>query len=164
MAGESSVDKILPCLLMRLTDESPTQQKESLDNKFISLRRYKESVVRDIEYLLNSHSPFNHQELMGLAEVEKSVLNYGLHDLCGVNISSAAIGDIEASIKQTLLTFEPRIIKNSLTVRAVTDYRPYCDQTISFKIEAQIWAQPSPEYLLVKTEIDVETGRCSLKD
>jgi type VI secretion system protein ImpF len=164
MAGESSVEKIFPCLLIRLTDDSPTQQKESLDNKSISLRRYKESVLRDIECLLNSHSPFNNQELAGFAEVEKSVINYGLRDLCGVTISSTAISDIESSIKQTLLAFEPRIIKNSLAVRAVTNYRPYCDQTISFEIEAQIWAQPSPEYLLVKTEIDVETGRCSLKD
>jgi type VI secretion system protein ImpF len=164
MAGESPLDKILPCLLIRLTDDSPDQHKEGLDNKFISIRKYKESVLRDIECLLNSHSPFNNEKIPGFAELENSVLNYGLRDLCGVSISSAAISDIEASIKQTLLAFEPRIIKNSLSVRVLSHNRAYSDQTISFEIEAQIWAQPSPEYLLVKTEIDVETGRCSLKD
>ena len=35
---------------------------------------------------------------------------------------------------------------------------------MSFEIEAELWAQPVPLRLYLKTEIDLETGRVKLSD
>jgi type VI secretion system protein ImpF len=36
-------------------------------------------------------------------------------------------------------------------------------RSISFEIEAELWAQPLPDHLFVKTEVDLETGHYKLK-
>ena len=35
---------------------------------------------------------------------------------------------------------------------------------ISFEIHGDLWANPVPEQLFIKTKIDLETGQCSLGD
>jgi len=36
-------------------------------------------------------------------------------------------------------------------------------RALSFEIEGEMWAQPLPDHLFVKTEVDLETGRHSLR-
>ncbi len=47
-----------------------------------------------------------------------SVLNYGLPALAGHTASSVDVHAIEALLTETIATFEPRIIRSSLRVRA----------------------------------------------
>ncbi|MEM7395472.1 MAG: hypothetical protein AAF492_24335, partial [Verrucomicrobiota bacterium] len=47
-------DKVLPCLLDRLTDNDPDHEGESAHKKVISSAQYRENVLRDLSWLLNT--------------------------------------------------------------------------------------------------------------
>ena len=47
-------ERIQPCLLDRLTDENPEAVKESRNERVISVKRYREGVLRDLIWLLNA--------------------------------------------------------------------------------------------------------------
>ena len=55
--------------------------------------------------------------------------------------------------------FEPRILRNSLSVKAIMERN-----AVDFEIQGEIWANPIPEQLFIKTKIDLETGQCAFGD
>ena len=60
--------------------------------------------------------------------------------------------------------FEPRISPDSLTVRVVRDESAMGRNSMVFTIEGQLWAEPTPMMLYLKTEVDLETGDIDVKD
>ena len=52
--ADAIVEKIQPCLLDRLTDENPEAHKESRSERIVSMRRYRDGVLRDLAWLLNA--------------------------------------------------------------------------------------------------------------
>ena len=52
----ASRDRLQPSLLDRLTDDDPTNPKESADKRVLSLTQLKASVLRDLAWLLNTTS------------------------------------------------------------------------------------------------------------
>ena len=64
-----------------------------------------------------------------------------------------------------ILRFEPRILANTLQVEAVdNDNMLGWHNVVSVKISAQVWAQPVPLELLLRTEVDLETGQVALAE
>ena len=70
---------------------------------------------------------------------------------------------MEAAIKQAILTFEPRIIANTLSVSIHVDSRNH-HNTMQLTIRGSMWAQPVPLELLLAAEVDLETGGTSVRD
>jgi len=164
MAELATTDRLQPCLLDRLTDEEPEATKEGRDQRVVSLRRYRQAVLRDLEMLLNSRMYPPGAEVYDFPKVEESVLNYGIPDLTGLTVSLIGAAEFQACIKQAILWFEPRISRGSLSVHVVPPSDPEHVRALLFEIEGELWAQPLPERLFVKTEVDLETGRHKLKD
>jgi type VI secretion system protein ImpF len=48
------VEKLQPCLLDRLTDDEPKNSQESRSQRVISVQRYRQGVLRDLQWLFNS--------------------------------------------------------------------------------------------------------------
>jgi type VI secretion system protein ImpF len=163
MSELTSTEKIQPCLLDRLTDQDPNTVQESRTNRVVSLARYKDAVLRDLRWLLNSKKPPESDSLNRRSAVAESVLNYGVTDLCGLTRSILNISEVERSIEQSLKRFEPRILRTSIKVRALppTDASSPC--SLGFEIRGQLWAQPVPEELFIRTEIDLETGELAFR-
>jgi len=156
------LEKLQPCLLDRLTDDEPGNREESRHQRVISIQRYRRGVLRDLEWLFNSsaHLPAEGDGLHRLAEFPeafRSVLNYGTRQLCGMLAPN--MDELEAELARAIQFFEPRILPHSLVVRAVLER-----QTIAFEIRGEIWANPIPEQLFIKTKIDLETGQCVTGD
>ncbi|MDH4239501.1 MAG: type VI secretion system baseplate subunit TssE [Phycisphaerae bacterium] len=164
MAELTPMDRLQPCLLDRLTDDEPEMRKESSERRVVSLRRYKNAVLRDLEMLLNTKSHPVDDEIYEFSDAAQSVLNYGIPDLCGINPSAISPGEFEAQVKQAIISFEPRISHKLLSVRIVSPLDSDNIRTLTFEIEGELWAQPLPDHLFVKTEVDVETGHHKLKD
>ena len=87
-----------------------------------------------------------------------SVINYGLPALAGHSASSIDIAALESLIHQAIATFEPRILRNTLRVRARTAPGEMNHNALSFEIEGDLWAQPVPLRLLLQTDLDLESG------
>lgn len=160
MADLTPKEFLQPSLLDRLADDEPTQKIESRDQRVLSLRKLKQSVIRDLQWLLNAGCLENIQDLSAFPQVKQSVLNFGIPDLTGTTASSANLSALERILRQAVVDFEPRLLKSSLKVRAKAAGE---HNTITFEIEGELWAQPLPERLYLKTILDLELGRVEVK-
>lgn len=163
MAELTPMDRLQPCLLDRLTDDEPEVSRESRDRRIVSLQRYKSAVLRDLEMILNSKRHPLHDNIYEFSEAVRSVLNYGILDICGTPVLNTKPTEIESQVKEAIIYFEPRISQRSLSVRMISPLDSEYIRSISFEIEAELWAQPLPDRLFVKTEVDLETGHYKLK-
>ncbi len=155
MAELTQKERLQPSLLDRLADDEPTQTIESREQRILSFSKLKKSVIRDLNWLLNTGCLETTQDLSAYPHVRQSVLNYGLPDLTGTTISNADQTTLERFLRKAILAFEPRILKNSLKIRTKTTGE---HNTIIFEIEGELWAQPLPEHLYLRTTLDLELG------
>jgi type VI secretion system protein ImpF len=151
-------ERIQPCLLDRLTDENPDAVKESRNERVISVKRYREGVLRDLIWLLNAKAHTAEDGLDEFPEAARSVLNFGTRDLCGLISSSLDLGTLEREIAEAMRRLEPRINPGSLAVTAVSGSQKFANG-IAIEIRGDLWAYPVPEQLYIRTEIDLDTGK-----
>jgi type VI secretion system protein ImpF len=162
MAELAPRERLQPSLLDRLTDDQPDQAVEARERRVMSVRSLREGVLRDLAWLLNTTNLTSVSERFRLPHVANSVLNYGLPDLSGASLAGMNTADLERAIRQAIWDFEPRLIRSSVSVRAL----PTGDSItrITFEIEADMWAQPYPERLFIKTELDLDQAHISLAE
>jgi len=163
MAGLTQKERLQPSLLDRLTDDEPGSKKESRDKRVLSTYRLRQSVLRDISWLLNTDSLESVVDLSEYPAVASSVLNYGIKDLAGHTSSGADVSIIEKDLKLAVSLFEPRILPNTLTIQVLSSEEMNL-HAMSFDIEGYLWSQPLPLHLYLRTEIDTISGDVSLRD
>jgi type VI secretion system protein ImpF len=158
-------DRLQPALLDRLTDEEPDKKLEPREQRVLSRSRLRQAVLRDLAWLFNATRLEAGVDLGKVAHVRRSVVNYGLPALSGSTASTLDVIDLTKAIKQAILDFEPRILASTLQVRAVVDAGQLDHHNIiGVEIHGQLWAQPVAIELLVRTEIDLETGKVEIAD
>jgi type VI secretion system protein ImpF len=157
-------EQLQPALLDRLTDEEPDKKLEPRQQRVMSKRRMRDAVLRDLAWLFNTSRLDPDMDPVSLAHARRSVVNYGLPALSGRTASSLEVTDLERAIRQAILDFEPRILPASLRVRALEVGTFEHHNVIGVEISGQLWAQPIPIDLLVRTEIDLETGQVEVAD
>ena len=104
------------------------------------------------------------QDLEKYPYAARSVINYGMPDLTGHTISSVDIPTIEGMLRQAIWDFEPRMLKNTVRIIAQLNEDEMSQNTVTFEIEGELWAQPVPVQLYLKTELDLEDGHISVMD
>ncbi len=157
-------DRLQPALLDRLTDLEPLSKVEADDARVMNKSQIRDAVLRDLSWLLNSVQPLGKLGLL-YPQAADSVLNYGLPAMSGQLASRVDVGQLERAIKQSILRFEPRVMKDSLEVNAV-EATSVLDthNVIEFEIRGYMWAQPVPLELLLRTQIDLEAGQVEVRD
>jgi len=124
----------------------------------LSLDRLRQCVLRDIRWLLNTGHLHQLQPLDEYPEVKQSTVNYGVPDLSGNVLSVADLPRLEQAVRQAILDFEPRMLRQSVRVRATVNANTMSSNMLSFEIEGNLWAQPLPTRMFMRTAIDLETG------
>lgn len=158
MAELTPKERLQPSLLDRLTDDEPGKQQESREKRVLSPRQLRQSVIRDLQWLLNCTDLTSVQDLAAYPQVIDSVVNYGLPDLAGKNISSLDEVTLERNLRKAILRFEPRILGHTLRIRVAVERDRMSHNAILFDIEGELWGQPMPQHLYLKTQVDLETG------
>ena len=162
MVDQTPIEKIQPCLIDRLTDDEPDQKLESRALRVISHSKYRRGVLRDLEWLFNTSA---YLSLPGLEsfqmkdypEASRSVINFGTRQFCGV--TELDVDRLQEELSDAIKFFEPRISPRSLTIQMSKDLNH-----VTFEVDGEMWANPLPEHLHVKTSVDLETGQCLLGD
>lgn len=158
MAELTHKERLQPSLLDRLTDNEPEKKQESREQRVFSLTRLREVVLRDLAWLLNTTSMEAGQDLGDYPEVTRSVLNYGMPDLSGMTVSGTDVTVLERALTRAIAEFEPRILRNTLKVRLEVNESQMNHNAMTFLIEGELWAQPVPLRLFLRTEIDLDIG------
>src|SRR5512140_2618570 len=164
MADLTQKDRLQPSLLDRLTDNDPERKQESRDARVLSPSRLRECVRRDLAWLMNTTHFKAVQNLDDHPLVARSVLNFGLPDLAGRTSSTVDAVALEQAIRKVILDFEPRLVARTLRVRLVIDEKQMNHNAMTFDIEAELWAQPLPLRLFLRTAIDLEGGTIDVRD
>lgn len=165
MAELTPKELLQPSLLDRLTDEDPSNQQESRYQRVLSPARLRETVRRDLAWLLNTTNlSATEHDLAKFPDVENSVLNYGMPDLNGRTVSSIDVPALEELLRKTVWDFEPRLLRDTVKISLVVDNQEMNQKAMTFSIEAMLWAQPTPLRLFFRTEIDLESGQVSVNE
>ncbi|MGD9862066.1 MAG: type VI secretion system baseplate subunit TssE [Pseudodonghicola sp.] len=162
MADKTLSDRLQPSLLDRLTDTDPGNPKEGRDARVIDLVRLREIIQRDLSWLLNTTNLAQMIDAEAMPHVARSVLNYGLEEISGEYSTEERAELIRRSIATAIAAFEPRIIRGSVDVSISPD-RGGSDMTVDLDIRADMWAQPLPLELYLRSQVDLTTGEVEVE-
>ncbi|MDP3187873.1 MAG: type VI secretion system baseplate subunit TssE [Limnobacter sp.] len=158
-----SRDALQPALLDRLQDDEPARQTESSNSRFITKEALRHMVLRDLEQLLNATRVIESKHLQQQPQLLNSVLAYGMPPVAGKIASMIDVKDFERTVADLIRRFEPRIDGQSLKVQAETQQGlMHLHNVIGLRISGLLWAQPYPIELMLRTEVDLETGKVLL--
>lgn len=164
MAELTVQEKLQPSLLDRLFDDEPAQRQESRERRVLSLRRLRESVMRDLAWLLNASNLGAELDEERHPEIARSVLNYGMPPLAGLSSIGVELPDLERRMFDAIRRFEPRILPNTLNVKLIRQGEQHNSRALTFDIEGELWAQPVPIRIFLRTEVDLEVGVVNVSD
>lgn len=155
-AGETT---ITISVLDRLIDAEPENRMENPLSRAQSVRLLKNSVRRDLEWLLNTRRIADVPD-EGLKEVNRSTFVYGLPDLSSVSVGNS--GDRNRLVRNILATinlFEPRLANVRLVLVETPDSGK---KDVRLRIEAMLRMDPVPEPISFDTLIELKSGSCHL--
>jgi type VI secretion system protein ImpF len=157
-------ERLQPALLDRLTDDERDKSHETKEHRVVSKAKLRRGVLRDLAWLFNSTRIEASTDFSAAEYARHSVINFGLPALSGKSASAIEVADLERAIREAIQDFEPRILPETLHVRALLTGDLDHHNVIGVEIQGQLWAQPMPIELLVRTEIDLETGKVEIAD
>jgi type VI secretion system protein ImpF len=157
-------ERLQPSLLDRLTDDEPDSVRESSDKRVLSPQKLRESVRRDLAWLFNTSSLAAIQDLSAYPEVERSGVNFGIPDLAGKPASSIDTTSLLRAIRRAIWDFEPRLLRNTVRVQVVANPDQHSVNAMCMTIEADLWSQPLPLRLYLRTELNLEDGEARVTE
>ncbi|MGR3320312.1 MAG: type VI secretion system baseplate subunit TssE [Pseudooceanicola sp.] len=162
MSDKTLTERLQPSLLDRLTDDDPSERKERRDDRVIDLRRLREIIQRDLSWLLNTSDQSSLIDPVRYPNAARSVLNFGIHEVSGEYSTTERANMIRKSIAEAIRVFEPRIHPGSVDV-LLRQGQGERETLVTFDIRADMWAQPMPMELYLRSEVDVTTGQVELE-
>lgn len=136
-------------LLDRLStdDEGPSTRSNSM-------RLYRESLKRDLEWLLNTRQALI-PGLERFAHANRSVIHYGLMDTSSISLASSMDRQrLQQAVTSCITHFEPRLTD----VRIVIGSDGQDRKQMRFHVEAQMLLDPAPEPISFDTVLDLTSG------
>lgn len=157
--------RVIPSVLDRLLDHEPEITSEPVPSRAQGLRQMKQSVRRDLEWLLNARqsSPVivNTDQTEGNAdsavahELQSSLIFYGLPDFSSAStLSVADQRRISRAIETAVAKFEPRLSDVVVTLLPMREI----ERALRFRIDARLRVEPAPEPVTFDTVLHIHSG------
>ena len=144
----------------RLLDLRLDQKQEVPPHRLQAIRQYKDAVMRDLEWLLNTRA--NADEVgEAFPELKASSYTYGLPDFSTLVLTSK--GDqlkLTRAIQEAIELHEPRL--SGVTVELPNDSVTR-DMKLKFSVNAMLLMSPSPEQVSFDTELELGRGSYQVK-
>ena len=148
-------------IIDRLIDDDPGITTEVAPTAAQAQRDLYAAVRRDLEALLNTRQRV--AELPpGMPALEQSLVNYGIPDFTGINLSSLTSRQkFVRLVEGVIRRYEPRF--KSIRVVLLDNAEPL-DRTLRFRIDAVVYAEPSPEKVVFDSALEPVTGTVEVRD
>ena len=145
-------------ILDRLIDHEPELSSEPVRHRFSTLASVRESVLRDLENLLNARRNI-HPVPESDQQVKASIFSYGARDFISDNPRCQSVRQqIRLEMERLLMQFEPRL--KNVTVRFDTSGGQ--ERTLHFLITALLLADPVTVPITFDTGFDINSGAYSI--
>jgi type VI secretion system protein ImpF len=153
MAGHDSA--VALSVLDRLIDLEPRNSQEVPPSRGQSVRQLKESVRRDLEWLLNTRLVAIPPDER-LRHVNRSLYVYGLPDFSAYSLSNPDDQNkLMRHLQIAIKNFEPRLAKVRVVPIEVSGTNT---RTLRFRIEALLLMDPAPEHISFDTLLQLSSG------
>lgn len=131
------------------------------------IERFNESalratVMRELNWILNTTSLESVQNLDPYPHVKTSVLNYGVPDLAGKTLSSRVIQQRAKQIRDSIRAFEPRMDPDQLEVDSVKGFER--ENAITYRIRGDVTSAVQALPVEFKTDIELDTAAVTLRE
>jgi type VI secretion system protein ImpF len=152
---------VRPSVLDRLIDTELKTAADGTVTRAESVRRMKESLLRDVEWLLNTRRTIESAP-ESCPELQRSLYHFGLPDTTSLSADS----DVDRrrllrSVEESLRLFEPRLAAVRVTPGAAEKGGP---RQIRFVIEALLRLDPEPERVVFDTVLEGASGKFVIRD
>lgn len=150
---------LLPSVLDRLS-EDPAGSGSRLG---IGVRELRAAVLRDLEWLLNTRKLLDKEREDELEEGRRSIIGYGLPDLTTYSRNSPTdIREICDYIKETIISFEPRLIPRTVTVE-FRKSEEVDDFQLHFRVDGTLHVEPIVEPISFDTVLELGSGSIQIE-
>ena len=154
MARTKSEILITQSLIDRLVDV-----EQWPETRAASISMYRESIKRDLEWLLNTRQPVI-PELESYPATAASVLNFGLPDIHSFDGSAGKEQNaLTVALEKCIRTFEPRITQP----RVYLTRTDLLSRSLKFHIEGQIVYENMDEEIKFDTVLELISGEYEVK-
>jgi len=161
MARVDKKKKLRPSILDRLFDDEPEIKNDVDIGQHQKLKQLRSSVRRDLENLMNARYRVM-EPSEEFTQLNHSLLNYGLPDLATVNITDLdKRKEFTFKMEKILKEFEPRFKDVNVSYLENTDNT---DRTLRFRIDATLYADPSPEVVVFDSILEPVTRSISIEE
>jgi len=143
---------VLPSLLDRLIDNDPRNRQESAISRShgVVLRDIKNSIRRDLEWLLNTRV-YRSEPPAGLTELDVSIVNYGLPDFSVIHLGSdEGKQEFRQRVSDAIEKYEPRFRNVDVELEQIGEEY---ERTLYMKISAVLMIEPDPIPLLFDSRV-----------
>ncbi|MEN3069618.1 type VI secretion system baseplate subunit TssE [Uliginosibacterium sediminicola] len=132
----------LPTLFERLFDDAPHREAEADPLRRWSVEELKDSVIRDLESLLNNRTALTTAALAVYPQSRRSLISYGMEDFVGLSLANP--GDralICRTLEEAIAIHEPRL--RDVLVHLEADRSSI--GCLQFSISAVLYVAPANE-------------------
>lgn len=120
------------------------------------------TVLRELNWILNTTNLASVCDLEPYPEVETSVLNFGVHDMAGKLLQRRAIQGRARDIRDAIRAYEPRIDPQRLEVEAMTSAAKV--NAVTFVIRGDVTTAVNALPVEFKTDVEIDTGAATLRE
>jgi type VI secretion system protein ImpF len=156
MARRDATPRFQHSLWDRLTDPRLIHGADTVLTESAAIKRIKQQVRRDLEWLLNSRSLMG-EFPAGMEALETSLLRYGLPDLSSANLDSSKERDrFQSVLAKVIRDFEPRLDRIEVRLsdeQTSTGGRP----RVHYRVEAFLKLDPTPLAVVFDTVLELGT-------
>ncbi|TVP59272.1 MAG: type VI secretion system baseplate subunit TssE [Gemmatimonadales bacterium] len=144
-------------IIDRLIDDSPRERADPEMGWEESVARHRQSVMRDLEWLLNTRRSPDPGELDGFPELRRSLMTYGPPDISSMSADTAVTRRrLLRQLEELIRTFEPRL--SGARVRLEESSGSGARQ-VRFVVEGLLRMDPDPERVTFDTVLEIASGR-----
>ena len=144
------------------TGETEITRRSKMRRDGVDETTLKAHVQADLGALMNTIQLGAAVDLRDAPHIARSVLNYGFRDLSEVTAQDLGSTEVVASIRQSLLDHEPRIVPETLEVR-VTDQGRNARHRLEIAVSAELMADPVDVPIDFEAEIDLGAGKLRMR-
>lgn len=147
-------------LLDRLIDRDPKATSEGALTWGESVRRLKDSLRHDLEWLLNTRRiPVAPPD--SFDELPNSLYNFGFPDITSLGRDSRDTRTrLVRQVEETISAFEPRLANVKVSLAEVDDDGK---RQLRFLIEGLLRMEPNPEQVVFDTVLEISSGEYRVK-
>jgi type VI secretion system protein ImpF len=158
MSDRDKTRRLVSSMIDRLTESSGGARLFDPDE--LDVDQLKRNVARDLEDLLNTRRRC--EELpAGVAELENSLVTYGLPDFTGLNMSAPReIENARLEMERVIRRFEPRLKNVVVEMQANVDP---AGRTLRLRITGTLRLEPEPERVVFDSELEPSTAAVAIE-